>query len=219
MHIDVYSDTVCPWCYIGKRRLSAALQQWDRTPVTVRWRAFQLNPEMPGAGMNRQSYLSLKFGGESRATRIYGMIAENGRREEIPFEFDRISRTPNTVDSHRLTRFAARAGRQDEIVEALFQAYFIDGIDIGDRSELVTIAEKSGLDGPSVAAYLASDRDVADILAEDRRARRLGIEGVPCFIINSKYALSGAQEPEAFAPMFELAASEKPAEPTVYELN
>ncbi len=211
MHIDVYSDTICPWCYIGKRRLAKALDNWGRGTATISWRAFQLNPEMPPAGMDRQSYLSLKFGGATRASQIYGVIADNGRREDIPFAFDRIQRTPNTVDSHRLTRFAARVGRQEAVVEALFRAYFLNGIDIGDRDSLAALATSCGLDGRSVATYLASDRDFEDVQAEDRRARRLGIDGVPCFIVNGKYALSGAQEPEAFAPIFELAASEESA--------
>ena len=218
VHIDIYSDTVCPWCYIGKRRLTKALKAWGRSPVSVSWRTFQLNPEMPATGMDRQAYLSLKFGGEVRASQIYGVIADNGRREDIPFAFDRIERTPNTIDSHRLIRFAERAGKQDDLVETLFRAYFLDGVDIGDPSNLAAIAGSCGLDGPSVTAYLESDRDVTDIQAEDRRARRLGIDGVPCFIVNGRYALSGAQEPEAFAPIFELAASERPASQVDYRM-
>ena len=218
VHIDIYSDTVCPWCYIVKRRLAKALEAWGRDPATVSWRTFQLNPEMPATGMDRQTYLSLKFGGEARASQIYGVIADNGRREDIPFAFDRIERTPNTIDSHRLTRFAERAGKQDDVVEALFRAYFLDGLDIGDRDNLAGLAASCGLDGPSVSAYLASDRDNADVQAEDRRARRLGIDGVPCFIVNGRYALSGAQEPEAFAPIFELAASEGPAVQADYRM-
>ncbi len=168
--------------------------------------------------MDRKVYLALKFGGEARAAQIYGLIADNGRKERIPFQFDRIERTPNTIDSHRLTRFAARAGKQDAVVEALFEAYFVEGVDIGNRTNLSKIAVSCGFDETSVVAYLASDRDVADIRAEDRRARRLGIDGVPYFIINGRYALSGAQEPEAFIPMFELAATEAVAAPSTYEI-
>ncbi len=219
MNIDIYSDTVCPWCYVGKQRLTKALTRWQRTPVSINWRAFQLNPDMPPDGMDRQTYLSLKFGGDARANQIYSLIVENGQRENIPFKFDRIARTPNTVDSHRLARLAARAGRQDEVVEAMFQAYFVDGIDIGDKAELVRIADGAGLDGPSVASYLETDQDVADVLAEDRRARRLGIEGVPCFIINGRYALSGAQEPEAFVPLFELAGTEAAPDTPTFALT
>lgn len=206
MLIEVYSDTVCPWCFVGKRRLERTLARRPSMPVEVRWRPFQLNPDMPRQGMPRDTYLALKFGGAARARQIYAMIARSGREEGIAFDFDAIGRMPNTLDSHRLIRWAAAHGGEGLVVEALFQAYFREGIDIGDVRELGRIARLCGLDGPKVDAYLASDRDVEVVTAEDLRARRMGIEGVPCFIIDGRYALAGAQEPEAFFPLLDLAA-------------
>ncbi|MGE0255622.1 MAG: DsbA family oxidoreductase [Alphaproteobacteria bacterium] len=206
MLIEVYSDTVCPWCFVGKRRLERTLAMRPGLSVEVRWRPFQLNPDMPRQGMARDTYLALKFGGAARARQIHAMIARSGREEGIDFEFDTVARTPNTLDSHRLIRWAAAHGGEARVAEALFQAYFLDGVDIGDLRELGRIARACGLDGPKVDAYLASDRDVDAVMAEDLRARRMGIEGVPCFIIDGRYALAGAQEPEAFFPLLDLAA-------------
>jgi predicted DsbA family dithiol-disulfide isomerase len=204
MHIDIVSDVICPWCFIGKRRLEKALALRPELPVEITWRPFQLNPDMPPEGMERQAYLAAKFGGDAHADRIYASVAEAGATVDIPFAFDRIRRTPNTRDAHRLIRHATAAGQADPLVEGLFRGYFIEGRDIGDRATLAAIAGEAGLDAEAVAAWLDSPADLDQVLAEDRSARRLGINAVPCFIFDRHYAVSGAQEPEFFLPVFDL---------------
>jgi predicted DsbA family dithiol-disulfide isomerase len=210
MEIEIISDVICPWCFIGKRRLERALAARPQEPVTLSWRPFQLNPDMPPTGMARDAYLSAKFGGAAHARRIYTTVAEAGVRENIAFAFDRIRRTPNTLDAHRLIRFAGRGPVTDRIVEALFQAYFIEGRDIGERKTLVEIAGEQGLDPEAVGAFLADDRSLETVRREDQAARQLGINAVPCFILGGRYAISGAQEPEFFLPLFDLARTAQP---------
>lgn len=205
VRIDIYSDTVCPWCFIGKRRLERALASRDDLDVSIRWHAFQLNPEMPPEGMARSHYLANKFGGADRAANVYATIERAGHLERIPFDFEAIARMPNSVQSHRLLRYAEREGKQGVLVEALFNAFFLDGEDIGDDGCLVRIAATMGLDSDAVAHFLAGDEDRDTVIAEDLRARRMGISAVPCYIVNGEYAISGAQEPEAFYPLFDLA--------------
>lgn len=210
MIIDVFSDPICPWCFIGKRRMEKALAANGlEGKVTVRWRAFQLNPGMPVEGMDRQSYLTLKFGGSTRAAQIYGMIQDAGSFVGIPFEFDRIKRTPNTVKAHRLIRLAARSRLDSAVVEALFQAYFLRGEDIGSDDVLCAIGAECGLDGNAVRHWLGSDEEAEKIREEQDFAVSMNIDGVPCFIVEGRYAVVGAQEPEAFAPVFELVLEEK----------
>jgi predicted DsbA family dithiol-disulfide isomerase len=201
MRIDIVSDAICPWCYIGKRRFERALAQLPADAFEVGWRPFQLNPDMPREGMDRQEYLRLKFG-EKGGGKTYTAVEEAGRAEGIPFNFAAIKRTPSTLDSHRLIRFAERIGRQDEIVEAVFRAYFIDGMNIGDQETLVSLAAALGIEEQPVRGYLASNEDEDQVRAEDDFARKIGINGVPCFIIDRKYAISGAQPPEAFIGAF-----------------
>ena len=197
--IDIVSDTVCPWCYIGKRRLESALEQVSGDiDVQIGWRPFQLNPDMPNEGMDRKEYLEAKFGGPAGAQQIYDNIKSAGNTVGIPFEFGSIARSPNTVNSHRLIDRAGQEGKQDAVVENLFIAYFLDGRDIGDIPTLVEIAASSGMDEAATRAYLESDEDADKIRSEDAMARQMGISGVPCFIINRKYAISGAQEPAVF---------------------
>jgi predicted DsbA family dithiol-disulfide isomerase len=205
MQLDIYSDTICPWCYVGKRRLERALAARPQPELAVRWRAFQLNPGMPLDGMERRAYIEAKFGSADRARRIYDAVSAAGAGEGIAFAFDRIRRTPNTLQSHRLLRHAAALGRQDELLDELFHAYFEAGADIGDVVVLAEIAESAGLDGEEARRYLESDEDREAVLQEDQVARRQGINGVPCFIFNGRYALSGAQEPEAMFQLFDLA--------------
>lgn len=204
MHIDIILDVICPWCFIGKRRLERALAQRPEITAETTWRPFQLNPDMPPAGMARQDYLSAKFGGAQHAGRIYQAVSAAGATVDIPFAFDRIRRTPNTRDAHRLIRHAERQSRGDAVVEALFDAYFIAGRDIGDLATLAEIAGEAGLDADAAAAFLASEAEAAEVLAEDANVRRLGINAVPCFIFAGQYAVSGAQEPEFFLPVFDL---------------
>jgi len=204
MLIEIVSDVVCPWCFIGRRRLQRALALRPDLPHRILWRVFQLNPEMPAQGIDRQAYLTAKFGGTLHAGRIYDSIAKAGEAEGINFRFDRIRRTPNSQNAHRLSRFAHRSGQQDAMIGALFKAYFEEGEDIGRIDVLADIAASLGLDRSATIEFLLGSSEREAVLAEDRSARRLGINGVPCFIIDGKYALSGAQDPEFFLPLFDL---------------
>ncbi len=205
IYVDIVSDTICPWCYIGKRRFERALELSGRTDVALSWRPFQLNPDMPPEGMTRDDYVRAKFGGGDRPRQIYQAIAESGREAGIEFNFSRIRRTPNTVLSHRLVHWSAKNERQDELVGELFKAYFEDGLDVGDIDTLVECARRAGLDAPTARRYLMGDEGRQEVVASDVYARRLGINGVPCFIVNRKYAVSGAQPPSAFVEVFNLA--------------
>lgn len=210
MIIDVFSDPICPWCFIGKRRMEKALELNGLTGrVTVRWRAFQLNPGMPPEGMDRAEYLALKFGGGERATEIYNMVGEAGKGVGIPFEFDRIERTPNTIKAHRLIRFAGRSGLDGAVAETLFQRYFLEGQDIGEDDVLCEIAGACGLDREAARAWLAGNEEDEDVRKEHDFAVSMNIDGVPCFIVESRYAVVGAQEPEAFGPVFDLVREEE----------
>ena len=201
--IEVYSDVICPWCYVGKRRLERALKQWDSAvPVKMSWRPFQLNPTMPQQGMNRRQYLDAKFGGHAAAQAIYGQVSTAGAGEGIPFAFERIARTPNTFTAHRLIWFAEHHGKQDEVVERLFRQYFLEGNDIGNVETLVRAAADAGLDRAAINTFLASDEGGEAVKAEEAAGRRLGIRGVPYFVLNGAYALSGAQLPEQFLAAF-----------------
>lgn len=210
MIIDIVSDAICPWCYIGKRRLERALLQAPQADVRIGWRPFQLNPDMPTEGMNRKDYLRAKFGDDSGGER-YEQIVAAGREEGIAFAFDRIKRTPNTILAHRLIRFSAGQNRQAEMVETLFHGYFSEGMDIGDAGALASLAAIAGIDKAKAAAFLAGNEEDDTVRQEDAFARQIGIQGVPCFIINRQYAVSGAQPPEAFVEVFELARKEESA--------
>ena len=211
MEIDIIFDTVCPWCYIGKRRLEMALSMRPQIRVKLNWRPFLLNPEMPPEGIDRTAYLVKKFGSKSRINRIYGTICEAGQSVEIDFAFERIGKTPNSVDSHRLVRFAHERGLADEVVEALFVEFFINGRDIGDLRVLTEIGAANGLDAQEVEAYLNTDADVGAIHDENVRAHRLGINGVPSFAFNEKFVISGAQEPQVLARMLDAALAKEDA--------
>jgi predicted DsbA family dithiol-disulfide isomerase len=206
VRIDIYSDTICPWCYIGKRRLERALAERPDVQPQIHWRAFQLNPWMPTGGVAREEYLRAKFGATD-AQRIYASICETGATEGIEFRFDLMRRTPNTIASHRLIAWAASqegADPQGALVEEIFQSYFLSGVDIGDLTLLIAAAERAGLDGVAAARFLRSAELQEDVIAEDAAGRRMGIQGVPCFIVDGSYAISGAQEPEYFLPLFDL---------------
>jgi predicted DsbA family dithiol-disulfide isomerase len=202
--IDIVSDVVCPWCYIGKRKLEAALAELRaREPgltMIRRWHPFQLNPELPEQGIARAAYLEAKFGGKARAAEIYARVTNAGAEVGIAFDFERIERQPNTLDAHRLVAWAQQHGdaaATDALVEALFRAYFIDGRMIGDKDELVRIAGEAGFAEAETRALLASEHGRVDVEAEDREARAVGIGGVPFFIFNGRTAVSGAHDPPA----------------------
>ncbi|MDH3712508.1 MAG: DsbA family oxidoreductase [Gammaproteobacteria bacterium] len=209
MRIDIFSDTICPWCYIGKKRFEKALAQRSDLALEIHWRAFQLNPDMPEEGMDRKHYVETKFGGPERARQVYARVASAGSEDDIAFNFEGIVRTPNTVASHRLIRYAGdQPGGQDAVVEALFEAYFIRGEDIGDLDVLVAAAEQASLDPQAVREFLASEEHLHAVRAEDVRARQLGIQGVPFFVIDDKYGISGAQPPDVFLQAFDQLTAE-----------
>lgn len=192
--LDILSDPICPWCYIGKAKLDAALAQRPDHGLDIQWRTYQLNPEMPAEGMGRQDYLDNKFGGRAGADQVYGRIEDAVKSAGLPSDFSKMKRTPNTLDAHRLIRWSRSAGQQDAVVDALFTAYFCDGQDIGDREILLGIGENLGLDGALLRRLYDEDADRSVLLNEDALARQMGVTGVPCFILGEKYALVGAQE-------------------------
>ncbi len=212
MEIDIFSDTICPWCFIGKRRLERALAERPLPNLTIRWRAFQLNPDMPEGGMDRKRYVEVKFGGPVNAQAVYDQIRAAGESEGIDFAFEAMKRTPNTIASHRLIRHAGESGQQDAVVQALFDAYFLRGEDIGDLDVLTAAAATGGLDGAAARTFLEGDAEAEAVRAEDQGARQAGISGVPCFIFNGQHALSGAQPPEVLHRLFDLANQEQAAE-------
>ena len=206
MQIAIVSDTICPWCYIGKRRFERA-QANRPAELAVEWRPFQLNPDMPAEGVDRQRYMVAKFGSEERVAEIFGAIEEAGEADGIRFAFDRIARTPNTVDSHRLIALAGAEGVQDQVVEALFHRYFERGEDIGDRDVLAAAGADGGLEEDKVRRFLAGEEGAAEVRRESQAASQMGISGVPCFIFEGRYAVTGAQTPDVFERVFELAAA------------
>lgn len=194
--VDVVSDVVCPWCFIGKRRLGSALALYakehaDAAAPVVTWRPFQLNPDLPDDGMARSEYIARKFG--ARGGAVYDRVAAAGREVGIPFAFDRIVRQPNTVAAHSLTELARARAKQDALVEALFKAYFLDGVDLTARDNLVAIATGAGLARTDVEAWLDNAQAREMVRTEDAHAREIGIAGVPFFIFNGRLAVSGAQ--------------------------
>ncbi len=205
--VDVVSDVVCPWCFLGKKRLEKAIALSGR-PVTISWRPFQLDGTIPAEGMDRKVYMERKFGPGDRIAKAHEHLTELGAVEGIPFAFDRIKVSPNTLDAHRLIRWAGEPALQEKIVEALFSAYFIDGRDIGDRAVLAAVANAAGMDGADIARRLASDEDRAEVQADIRSAQQIGVTGVPTFIVDNRYGLVGAQPAEELARAFEQVAAE-----------
>lgn len=199
LQIDVISDVVCPWCYIGKRKLARALEIYakrnpDAEPPRVAWHPYQLNPDLPEAGVDRRDYLERKFGG--RSAEIYARISAVGAQVGIPFAFDKVARQPNTLAAHSLIALAGDSGLQDVLVEALFRAYFIDGRDLTANETLSAIACEAGLGRQEVDACITSPQMRERVKAADAQARRIGLEGVPFFLFSRRLAVSGAQDPE-----------------------
>jgi predicted DsbA family dithiol-disulfide isomerase len=199
--IDIISDVICPWCYIGKRRLEKAVAAYGR-PVTVRWLAFQLNPTMPKEGILRREYRTKKFGSWERSQELDTRLVAVGKEEGIQFAFDKIERTPNTLDAHRLIWLAENQGVQDAVVEALFRAYFTEGRDIGNHQTLLDVVAEAGLDRNNAEVVLNCNDGLEAIRQADELSRRFRVEGVPLFIVNSQITLSGAQQPDAFLDAF-----------------
>ena len=207
LEIDVVSDVVCPWCYLGKRKLDAAMKQVAQFTYEVRWRPFQLDPTIPPEGIARAEYMARKFGPEKIAA-IHARLDEAGKEEGIAFAFDKITRSPNTLDAHRLIRWAQSSGKQSEIVERLFSLYFVEGQDIGDRQVLIQIAREAGLDSDLIARLFVEGVDIIPVQEEISTAARMGISGVPFFIFGGKYAVSGAQPVDALVGVIWKAGSE-----------
>jgi predicted DsbA family dithiol-disulfide isomerase len=212
MQIDIVSDTVCPWCFIGKRRLERAFLLRPDMQFNIAWRAYRLDPTVPPEGVDRKAYLAAKFGDNPNRHAMVEALETAGRSEDIAFDFDAIARTPNTLDSHRLIRWAGGAGLQNEIVERLFTAYFENGRDIGNRDILIEIASDAGMDSALVADLLDQDTDREVIEREDALAHRMGISGVPTFIFENKYLISGAQEAETIAQVMDKVAEKMAAD-------
>jgi predicted DsbA family dithiol-disulfide isomerase len=211
LRIDVVSDVMCPWCFIGKRRLEKALAATPEIDTTVTWRPFQLDPTLPPEGRSRAAYLAAKFGAAEKAEAIYDRIRVAGAAEDIPFAFERIARAPNTLDAHRLIHWADIEGVQDAVVERLFSLYFVEGADLTRPETLVAAAEGAGMDGRLVARLLASDADRAETAAEVARAAAMGISGVPSFILDGRYCVAGAQPPEILARALRQVMAERAA--------
>lgn len=199
--VDVISDVICPWCYIGKRRLEKAIAAAD-VQVSVRWHPFQLNPQMPKEGISRREYRTRKFGSWERSMELDAKVVTVGESEGIQFVFDKIVRSPNTVDAHRLIWFADQHGCQDAVVETLFHAYFTEGRDIGDRQTLIDVGDEAGLDRQAVESMLDSDEGLDAIANAREMSQQHGVDGVPFFIINQKLTLAGAQDSETFVEAF-----------------
>ena len=193
---DILSDPICPWCYIGKTHLDVALSQVPDHPFVIEWHPFQLNPDMPEAGMDRRAYLEGKFGGKEGAVRAYAPVVEHAQSAGLTINFEGMERTPNTLDAHRLIHWAGIEAKQTEMVDALFEAYFVEARDIGDHDVLADIADGIGMDAAVVRKLLASDSDKEDIRSRDAHSRQMGVNSVPTFIVANKHAVPGAQPPE-----------------------
>ncbi len=199
--LDIISDPICPWCYIGKAQLDRAIAETGVNPFDISWRIFQLNPEMPPEGMDRRAYLEAKFGGPERAREVYDRVEKAAAEAGIEMHFDRIPRTPNTMDAHRLIRWARTTGHQSAVVDRLFTDYFRDGRDISEHAVLLDAAEQVGMEREVVARLLEGDADRDQLREEEAAAREMGVNGVPCFVIGGRYVLQGAQPAETWVKL------------------
>jgi predicted DsbA family dithiol-disulfide isomerase len=194
--LDIISDPICPWCYIGKTNLDRALEQIPDHPFTIEWHPFQLNPTMPLEGMDRRAYLEDKFGGKDGAVKAYAPVVQAAEAAGLKFDFAGMKRTPNTINAHRLIHWAGIEGRQTFVVHRLFEAYFRDARDIGDTYVLADIADGCEMDASVVSKLLDSDADIEDIQKRDAHSREMGISSVPTFIVANQHAVPGAQPTE-----------------------
>ena len=201
--LDILSDPICPWCYIGKTQLERALAQVDASPFTIEWHPFQLNPDMPPQGMDRRIYLEQKFGGKQPAAAAYAKIIQYAEDIDLKIDVAAISRTPNTVDAHRLIYWAGQEGRQSEVIDLLFQAFLCDGKDISDINVLKDIAQTAGLQVDAIHRLLTGDADKNEIRARDAHSRKMGVTAVPTFIVGNRHVVEGAQPPELWINVIE----------------
>ncbi len=207
MHIRIISDSICPWCFIGKRRLERALSARPNLGSKIEWLPFQLNPNTPITGLDREFYLRAKFGTDEQVKKMLEKLRVTGLKDNIPFLFHKIKKVPNTLLSHRLINWSHQFGMQNKVVEQIFLSYFRDGKDIGDINVLIDISEASGLNHQETKIHLSCREEYSDTSKKIDEARRLGITAVPCFIFNGQYALYGAHEPETLYKVFDLLAT------------
>jgi predicted DsbA family dithiol-disulfide isomerase len=211
VNIDIVSDVICPWCFIGRRRLAKALAALDGSlQATIVWRPFELNPGIPREGIERATYLAAKFGSIQDAQKLYEHVGVVGAEEGIEFHFDRIARTPNTFDAHRLIWLASRSGLGDAIAQELFKAYFVEGVNIGSRAALAQIGARAGLDPIETERFLESEEGGEEVRRQILAAQELGVSGVPFFVVNGRYGISGAQHPDTLVAMLKRAAAAAP---------
>ena len=203
VRLDIMSDPICPWCYIGKTHLDKALAEAPDHPFVIEWHPFQLNPDMPPEGVDRRAYLEGKFGGKEGAVKAYAPVVEHVEAAGLKIDFEGMTRTPNTIDAHRLIHWAGIEGKQSQAVDALFDAYFVQARDIGNHEVLADIADGIGMDASVVLRLLASDADHEDIRKRDAHSREMGINSVPTFIVAQQHAVPGAQPPELWHRVIE----------------
>lgn len=194
--LDIMSDPICPWCYIGKTHLDKALLAHPDHPFQIEWHPFQLNPDMPPEGMDRRTYLEAKFGGKEGAVKAYAPVVEHAEKAGLTINFEAMERTPNTLDAHRLIHWAGIEGRQTAAVSALFKAYFVEARDIGDPEVLADVADSLEMDAAVVARLLKTEEDRESIRQRDAHSREMGVNSVPTFIVGNRHAVPGAQPPE-----------------------
>lgn len=206
--IDVVSDVVCPWCFLGKRRLEAAIAALPEIETVIRWRPYQLDPSVPAEGVDRDEYIAQRFGDVSRFEAAQKNLTEMGQREGAPYRFDLIQRTPNTIDAHRLVRWAGAIGREADAVERLFSHYFVEGADVGSHEVLADVGAEIGLDREETLSRLAGDADRDTVRAEIASAQQIGVTGVPTFILIGRYGVVGAQPTETLVGAIRRAAAE-----------
>lgn len=209
--VDVISDAVCPWCFVGMKRLEHAARLVDNVEVRARWRPYQLDPNIPAGGLPRRDYMLGKFGSEDRIREIHARIEPLGAAEGIAFDFDAITVSPNTLDAHRLIRWAAANGEevQGRLVRLLFSLYFEQGRNIGDHAVLIAAAREAGMDSAVVETLLPSDADTDAVRNEIATASRMGVTGVPCFLLERRYAVMGAQDTDTLADAIRQVAAAK----------
>ena len=206
--LDVISDPICPWCYIGKTHLDHALSERPDHGFVMEWHPFQLNPTMPPEGMDRRAYLETKFGGPEGAKRAYAPVVKAAANAGLSINFDGIKTTPNTIDAHRLIHWAGQQGCQTAVVAKLFEAYFVNGQNIGDHAVLTDIAEACGMDRPEVASRLDGDHDLTATRARDIQIRKMGVSSVPTFVVLNQHVVSGAQPPETWVSIIDQIAAQ-----------
>jgi predicted DsbA family dithiol-disulfide isomerase len=201
--LDIISDPICPWCYIGKANLDKALLQYPDHPFAMEWHPFQLNPDMPVGGMDRRAYLDTKFGGKDAAVKAYAPVVAAAETAGLTINLDMMKVTPNTIDAHRLIHWAGIEERQTFVVDLLFKAYFVQGRDIGNHEVLADVADMAEMDAALVTKLLETDNDTDDIRKRDAHSRKMGVSSVPTFIVANQHAVPGAQPPETWVQVIE----------------